>query len=201
MSVKKTAFFLAIAFLLVSCGRHEWAETRVTNNSLVDVTFRFGHTGELTLSPGAYTHFETRAHQLLEWYRPYNRVWFDYQATNHGATGVFYMRPFMDIVVTNMTEEKATLSERGGWMDDMEGIPPGESAEWRIFSEKPGSFFLEPDFTATAGGIPANVRWILVETETEDTGEFGKTEESEITGEPEAGKPDEIMKVFVYFPW
>jgi len=95
MVLRKTAFCLVMVFLLVSCGRQEWDDTVITNNSDLPVTFRFNHTGEITLSPESSTSFETRVHQHLVWFRYYGQendpvlVRFVYIATNYGASGEF----------------------------------------------------------------------------------------------------------------
>jgi len=108
MTVKKIAFCLAVVALLVSCGRHEWDDTVVTNNSHVVVEFKFNHTGVITLVPEESFAFETRAHQHLEWFeyeymhngetrrarhgtpKPEDgKVWFFYTATDDGANGEF----------------------------------------------------------------------------------------------------------------
>ena len=97
MIVKRAAFCLVVVFLLVSCGKQEWDDTVIINNSGFSVIFRFNHTGEITLVAGGSYTFETRVHQHLEWFRyegqemPGNPVLvrFVYIATNYGATGEF----------------------------------------------------------------------------------------------------------------
>jgi len=187
--MKKMALCLALVFLslLVSCGGHDWNDTLVTNNSEFEVRFEFNHTRERVLAPGGNTSFETRAHQYLDWFSsdpdrvmsPDRRVYFVYTATDDGATGAFYTRPYLKLVVENTTDEEVLFSERGGWMDGIEMIPPGYEYTGRIFSEKSESFYVEPEFSAIAGGLPASVRWGTIEND----------------------ENGESMKVVIYFPW
>ncbi|MCL2599582.1 MAG: hypothetical protein FWD88_00160 [Treponema sp.] len=106
MTVKKTAFCLAVAALLVSCAGYEWPDTVVTNTTGLEITFKFHHTGVISLPGDTPITFRTRPHQTLEWFSydsdgPQPRrfftpqpdeasVWFFYSVTNDGiAAGDF----------------------------------------------------------------------------------------------------------------
>jgi len=143
MIVKKIVFCLAVVFLLASCGRHEWADTVVANNSGFEVTFKFYHTGEIMLDPGASTSFGTVAHQNMEWFRPNRRV--DFTATDGGTVVVFNTLSYWKLVVENTLDNEVALSERGGWLEmgDIERVPAHGTVEVEIFT-------LTPDFAAFA---------------------------------------------------
>ena len=122
---------LAIAVVFVSCGKADWDDTVITNNSTFPVTFKFNHTGEFTLNPaGSPTNtsksFETVAHQHLEYLKESKRVSFTYTATNDGATGSFEDLDSIDVEVENPLTVKVILSEKGGWMDDLT-VPAGST--------------------------------------------------------------------------
>jgi len=73
--MRKTAFPAALGLamvvtaLAVSCGGGEWDDTVVTNNSTFTVEFKFRHTGEFTLQPGASATFASEGYQHIEWFR------------------------------------------------------------------------------------------------------------------------------------
>jgi hypothetical protein len=135
--MKKVVFCLAVFALLLSCEGNNWDDTVITNSSEFDVKFKFNHTGEFELSPGAKKSFETKAYQYLASYDSPKRVSFKFESTDEGYTGEFLTLSSRTLIVTNNLSDKVKLSA-DGWMDETE-IPAGNDPDLdiKIYTENP----------------------------------------------------------------
>ena len=87
--MKKLVICLVFLGLLLSCDSSSWNDTVITNESGFPVTFKFNHTNVFVLDEDEQVTFETKAYQYLEWYSDEKDVYFEFQSTNKGYTGVF----------------------------------------------------------------------------------------------------------------
>ena len=149
-------FFCIISLLTLSCESNNWADSIITNDSDLSVTFKFNTINERIIEVGNSTEFKTIAYQHMEYYNPNKRVYFIYKSTNDGYTGQFLNRPSWIIKVNNAIGEKVNLSA-DGWMDIMEGILVGttddENHNGIIYTDNP-KFSVE-----TESGFPAIVKF------------------------------------------
>jgi hypothetical protein len=144
-----------LAGLFASCSNKTWADSVITNTSASEeVTFKFTHTGEITLPAGASTSFETVAYQRMEYYRPEKRVSFSYDATDDGYTAEFRDRDSWPVKVNNTLAETATLSA-DGWMENAAGQMDIEILAGGGIVSGLNIYTKNPKFTVTTATYPA----------------------------------------------
>jgi hypothetical protein len=134
-TMKKLIICLVFLAFFFSCERNNWDDTIITNNSTINVSFKFSNTGAILLLAGKQVTFPTEAHQFMELYVPEKMVDFTFSATNDGYTGEFHERPSWDVKVKNAIGEKATLSA-DGWMNDIVDIED-DNRTGKVYTETP----------------------------------------------------------------
>jgi len=157
-------FLVVILGLFSSCALHNWEDSVITNNSESPVAFKFFNTDEFILNTnGESVSFKTEAYQRLEYFFPDKKVYFTYKATNEGYTGEFKDRDSWEVKVHNTLDEKATLEEADGWMDEMKDILPGNDDD----DNHTGKIYTNnPIFSVkTKSGRPATVKFNFVDAD------------------------------------
>ena len=167
--MKKLCIILfAALFVIVSCSTdfeiQKPGTITVKNDSDFDVTYQIGNMPAAdTVTPGEDRTYNLPLYSYMKSYDNDKRVTLKTEYPNkNDIRYTFNNRNSYTVKVNNTLEEDAALSA-DGWMDEMEGIPPGAADD----ALHTGKIYTDtPTFTVTAtSGFPAEAAYTLLTEE------------------------------------
>jgi len=153
--MKKLFLVLGIVFLFGACGEMGLYDTKITNNSSYDITFKMSQStldaSTHTVKAGETITVVNPKGSTIDEYSNFQRVEYN---DKRSWEGVFTNRQELTLKINNTFSFPVSISA-GGFMG-VDPIVVNDIAENTIFTRT-------PNFNITAGGFPAVVEYNIVD--------------------------------------